>query len=68
MSGVGKPTPRLLLYTEDADADFMKANEHYQSIDIADDSFRALTHCLRSGLQEATRLRNGHSGEDAAGY
>ena len=43
MSGVGKPTPRLLLYTEDADADFMKANEHYQSIDIADDSFRALT-------------------------
>jgi hypothetical protein len=38
MSGVGNPL-RASLYTADAGADFMEANEHCQSIDIADESF-----------------------------
>jgi hypothetical protein len=46
----------------------MEANERYHFIDIADDSFHALTIACAPGTAGSNRLRNGHSGEDAAGY
>jgi hypothetical protein len=45
----------------------MEANERYHFIGIADDSFRALTIAC-APTAGSNRLRNGHSGEDAAGY
>ena len=59
---------RLLLHTDNADADFMEASEHCQSIGIADDPLPSVNHlpAFRT-LVRTHSIRNRHSGEDAGG-
>jgi hypothetical protein len=56
----------LLLYAEDAGAHFLETSDRYQSIDIANDSFRMLAIACGPGLHEATVFVTGIVGEDAA--